>query len=382
MKKVLIIAGEASGDLHGANLVREVRKQDPSVLFFGVGSRRMKDAGVQILADASEISVVGATEVLTHLRPLYRVFSRLTRFLRQERPDLLVLIDFPDFNIMLGKRAKKLGIPILYYISPQVWAWRKGRIKTIANLVKAMIVVFPFEVELYKSAGVDVRYAGHPLTDTVQSPYNQGEAKRLFGLDPGKRTLALLPGSRTKEISYLLPDMLAAAGILKGRIDGLQFVLPVAPTLSRDFIEAFIRKGPVPVTLTDGGVYDALRAADAALVASGTATLETGLMAVPMVIVYRVSPLSYAIGRLFVDVDHIGLVNIVAGERVVPELVQRDATPGNMADAVTKLLSDPLYYGRMRAQLAGMRTKLGEAGTNARVASLVREFLHGGNEAH
>ena len=176
--------------------------------------------------------------------------------------------------------------------------------------------------------------------------------------------------------------MLAAAGILKGRIDDLQFVLPVAPTLSRDFIEAFVRKGPVPVTVTDGGVYDALRASDAALVASGTATLETGLMAVPMVIVYRVSPLSYAIGRLFVDVDHIGLVNIVAGERVVPELVQRDATPGNMADAMTKLLRDPLYYGRVKAQLAAMRTKLGEAGTNARVASLVLEFLRGGSETH
>ena len=375
MKKVLIIAGEASGDLHGANLVREVRKQDPSVLFFGVGSRQMRDAGVQILADASEIAVVGATEVLTHLRPLYRVFSGLTRFLRQERPDLVVLIDFPDFNIMLGKRAKKLGIPILYYISPQVWAWRKGRIKTIANLVKAMIVVFPFEVELYQSAGVDVRYAGHPLTDTVQSPYNQGQAKRLFGLDPGKRTLALLPGSRTREISYLLPDMLAAAGILKDRIPGLQFVLPVAPTLSRSFVDSYVRRGPVPVTITEGGVYDALRASDAALVASGTATLETGLMAVPMVIVYRVSPLSYAIGRLFIDVNHIGLVNIVAGDRVVPELVQHDATPGNMADAMTKLLSDPAYYGRMQSRLAGIREKLGESGTNARVASLVREFL-------
>lgn len=375
MKKILIIAGEASGDLHGANLVREVRKQDPSIVFFGVGSKQMKDAGVHMLADASEISVVGATEVLTHLRPLYRVFSGLTRFLSQERPDLLVLIDFPDFNIMLGKRAKKLGIPIVYYISPQVWAWRKGRVKTIAKLVKAMIVVFPFEVELYKNAGVDVRFVGHPLTDVVQSPYNQGEAKRRFGLDPGKRTVALLPGSRSKEISYLLPDMLEAAGILKNRFHDLQFVLPVAPTLDRELIEAFVRKGAVPVTLTEGGVYDALRASDAAMVTSGTATLETGLMAVPMVIVYRISSLSYAIGRLIIDVDHIGLVNIVAGERVVPELVQGDATPANMADAVAKLLEDPEYCGRVQAKLAGIRAKLGEEGTNARVASVVREFL-------
>src|SRR5512140_550128 len=181
-KKILIIAGEASGDLHGANLVREVLNQDPAVSFFGVGSRRMKDAGVHLLADASEISVVGGTEVLTHLRPLYRVFSGLVRFLRQKRPDLLVLIDFPDFNIMLGKRAKKLGIPVVYYISPQVWAWRKGRIKTISRLVKAMIVVFPFEVPLYENAGVDVRFVGHPLTDVVRSGLTKEQAKSSLGL--------------------------------------------------------------------------------------------------------------------------------------------------------------------------------------------------------
>ena len=205
-KKILIIAGEASGDLHGANLVREVRKQDPSVSFYGVGSRRMREAGVQMLADASEISVVGATEVLTHIGAIYRVFAASRLFLREERPDLLVLIDFPDFNIMLGKRAKKLGIPILYYISPQVWAWRKGRIKTIANLVKAMIVVFPFEVELYKSAGVDVRYVGHPLTDTVQSPYNQRGGEAPVRARPGKTHDRALAGKQDQG------DFLPAAG--------------------------------------------------------------------------------------------------------------------------------------------------------------------------
>jgi lipid-A-disaccharide synthase len=375
MKKVMIMAGEASGDLHGSNLVREIRRQDPSIAFYGVGSRNMKNAGVHLLADASQISVVGATEVITHLRPLCRVFNGLKRFLNTDRPDLLILIDFPDFNIMLGKKAKKLGIPVLYYISPQVWAWRKGRIKTIAALVRAIIVVFPFEVALYKNAGADVRFVGHPLTDVVKSSYNQAEAKAQFGLAAGKRTIAILPGSRMREITHLLPDMLRAADILSQRFQDIQFALPVAPTLSENFIRSFIQKSPVPVTLVDGRVYDILRASDAALVTSGTATLETGLMAVPMVIAYRVSGLSYFIGRMIVDVDHIGLVNIVAGKRIVPELVQQEATPQNMADEMSRFLDNPAYCQEVRSRLLEIRSRLGEEGASTRVASVVLEFL-------
>jgi lipid-A-disaccharide synthase len=377
MKKILIMTGEASGDLHGANLAKEIRKQDPSISLFGVGSKKMQEAGVHMLADASEISVVGIAEVLTHFSDIYRVFNQLKNYLKQERPDLLVLIDFPDFNIRLGKAAKKLGIPVVYYISPQVWAWRKGRVKTIADLVKAMIVVFPFEVDIYKNAGLDVRFVGHPLTDVVQSAYTQQEARKSLGLDPARRTLALLPGSRTKELTNLLPDMLAAAGILKKRYPDLQFVLPMAPTLSESFIRTFTDASDVAVKLIDGRVYDVLRASDAAIVTSGTATLETGLMAVPMVIIYRVSTLSYVIGRMLVDVEHIGLVNIVAGHRLVPELVQREATAGNIAGAMTKMLDDPGYYRKLRTGLAGLRTQLGEAGASRRVASLVLEFLKG-----
>lgn len=375
MKKILIMAGEASGELHGANLAREIRNQDETIELFGVGSKRMREAGVHLLADASELAVVGATEVLTHLRPLYRVFSRLKRFLREERPQMVVLIDFPDFNILLGKAAKNLGIPVVYYISPQVWAWRKGRIRTIASLVRAMIVVFPFEVGLYRTAGVDVRFVGHPLTDVVHSRYNQAEARACFGLDQGGRTVALLPGSRTGEITRLLPDMLSAAELLGKRFPGLQFILPVAPTLSMDFVRDIVKQQSVPVTLTDGRVYDALRASDAALVTSGTATLETGLMAVPMAIVYRMSALSHFIGRLFINVDHIGLVNIVAGKRVVPELVQDDATPSNMAAAVAKFLDDGEYRDRTAGELSALRMKLGESGASSRVAAIVLELM-------
>lgn len=371
----MIIAGEASGDLHGSNLVREVRKLDASIAFYGVGSRRMAEAGVRMLADASEISVVGATEVLTHIREIYRVYSGLKSFLKNERPDLLVLIDFPDFNIMIGAYAKKLGIPVLYYISPQVWAWRRGRIKKIARLVKAMIVVFPFEVELYKKAGVDVRFVGHPLTDVVKSGYTQAEARSHFGLVPEARTIALLPGSRKKEITNLLPDMLEAAGLLKKKFPDLQFILPVAPTLRQDLIREYVDKAGVPVQIVDGRVYDALRASDAAIVTSGTATLETGLMAVPMVIVYRMSGLSYLIARLIINVRHVGLVNIVADNRVVPELLQEDATPTNIAHALFGMLSDPAYFSRVRDDLGRIRTRLGESGASARAAAVVLEFV-------
>lgn len=375
MKKVMIMSGEASGDLHGANLAREILKMNPSIKLSGVGSKNMREAGVRMLADASEISVVGATEVLTHLGAIHRILSGLKNSLKQDRPDLLILIDFPDFNIMLGKAAKKLGIPVLYYISPQVWAWRKGRIKTIARIVKAMMVVFPFEVELYKKAGVDVRFVGHPLADIVKSEFTQSEARSRIGLDPERRTIALLPGSRNKEIMNLLPDMLKAAALLKTRFPDLQFVLPVASTLSEDFIAKFVQAGAIQVKLVHSNVYDALRASTAAIVTSGTATLEAGLMSVPMVIVYRMSMLSYLIARLFIDVEHIGLVNIVAGTRLVPELVQYDATPEAMADSLSTMLSDTVYYTHLRDGLDAVRTRLGEAGASKRAASIVGELL-------
>lgn len=376
MKKVMIMSGEASGDLHGANLAREIQKQDPSIDLYGVGSKQMIEAGVRMLADASEISVVGITAVLTHIRAIYRVYAKLKLFLERERPDLLVLIDFPDFNIMLGKYAQKLGIPAVYYISPQVWVWRKGRIKTIARLVKAMIVVFPFEAPLYEKAGVDVRFVGHPLIDVVQSDFTHDQAKSVLGLEAARRTVALLPGSRRSEIIHLLPDMLAAAKILLSRFQDLQFVLPVAATLDHGFVRSFVEQAGVPVRMVEGRVYDALRASDAAIVTSGTATLETGLMTVPMVIVYRISALNYFIlTKLVRGVENVGLVNIVAGKRIVPELVQKDSTPENMANAITTILGDPVYYDQIRNGLAEVRTRLGEAGASTRAASVVREIL-------
>jgi len=377
MKKILIISGEASGDMHGANLARELMQQDPSLDICGVGSRRMREAGVRMIADASEISVVGATEVLTHIGAIYTVYARLKRFLREERPSLLVLIDFPDFNILIGKVARKLGIPVVYYISPQVWAWRKGRIKTIAGLVKAMIVIFPFEVELYEKAGVDTRFVGHPLVDVVTSAFTREQARQQLGLESGKRTVALLPGSRRKEIATLLPAMLGAAALIQKEFPNLQFILPVAPTLKVEFVKTFVDTSGISVRLVDGRVYDALKASDAAMVTSGTATLETGLMAVPMVIIYKVSRLSYFIGIRLVDVKHVGLVNIVAGKDVAPELIQDAVTPERIAEGISVLLRDPAHALQVKTELEKIKTKLGAGGASGRAASVVREILAG-----
>ena len=375
MKKILIIAGEASGDLHGSNLVKALKEQDPSLDIYGVGSRNMREAGVRMLADASSISVVGATEVLTHIGAIYGIYAKLKRFLRDERPDLLILIDFPDFNIMTGKAARKLGIPVLYYISPQVWAWRKGRINTIAKLVRSILVVFPFEVDLYRPTGIDVRFVGHPLADVVASKYTREEARSQLGLAQDRRTIAILPGSRRKEIMHLLPDLLRAAGIIRERFPDVQFALPVAPTLERNFVKRFVDESGVPVTVIDGRVYDVLRASDAAMVTSGTATLETGLMAIPMVIVYRASRLTYWIGRLLVSVKNFGLVNIVAGRTVVPELLQDEATPERIAEEIGAILADPEKHRRITEELVRVRTVLGEGGASRRAAAVVRELL-------
>ncbi len=379
MKKVMIMAGEASGDLHGANLARELGKLDPAVAIYGVGSKQMREAGVRMLADASTISVVGITEVLTHLRAIYGVYAKLKQFLREERPDVLVLIDFPDFNIMLGKAAKKLGIPVVYYISPQVWVWRKGRIKTIAGLVKAMIVVFPFEVPLYEKAGVDVRFVGHPLIDVVKSACSRDEARLNLGLAVDKRTITLMPGSRRGELANLFPDMLRAAQLLRSRYDDVQFVLPLAPTLDPAYVRSYVEQSNVPVTIVAGRVYDVLQASDAAIVASGTATLETGLMAVPMVIIYRISALTYyLLTKLVRNLAHVGLVNIVAGRRIVPELIQHDVTPRKIADAIAGMLDDPARSGRIRESLLKLRGQLGAEGASARAAAVVMECMKGG----
>jgi len=366
----MIVAGEASGDLHGAHLVSEMKAIDPALSFCGVGGCNLEAEGVRLVARSSEMAVVGFTEVFSKLRLIVGVFFRLRRMLREEKPDLLILIDYPDFNLPLASAAKKAGVPVFYYISPQVWAWRKNRIHRIRRVVDRMAVILPFEKDVYAQMGVDVDFVGHPLLDAVVRTRGRQETLAELGLRDAWPIVALLPGSREKEVTALLPEMAGAAAVLARDFEAAQFVLPRADTVDPALVDGILRGHPVPVTVVPGRMYDAVGLADCAMVASGTATLETALLETPMVIAYRISPLTAAIGRRIVRVEHIGLVNLIAGKRLAPELVQDDANAARLADEVKAILTDRERRDAIRRELAAIRHKLGEPGAARRAAAI------------
>ncbi len=374
-RRVMIVAGEASGDLHGGNLVRAMHQINPDLSFYGMGGKKMQAAGVELLADAADMAVVGLTEVVFKLGMILRVMRRLTNTLTKTPPALLILIDYPDFNLPLARAARKRGIKVLYYISPQVWAWRKDRIDIIRNTVDRMAVILPFEEEFYRKAGVDVTFVGHPLLDEVTRKYPRAAAQKRFGLQEEAVTIAILPGSRKSEVARLLPEMLGACRILIEKISPIQFVLPLAGTLAPDFVRDILRQFPVRVNVIPDEMYDIVAVADAAMVASGTATLETALLETPMVVVYKVSGLSYAIGRRFIQVDHISLVNLIAGRAVVPELIQNDANPERIAAEMRELITRHGRAREMKLALSGIRGKLGTPGASQRTAQIACDML-------
>jgi len=367
-KKIVIVSGEASGDLHGAYLVREMKALDPGLIFTGIGGEHMRAAGVDILVDSSEMSVVGLTEAVVKIGTIIRVRRLLKRYLEREKPGLVILIDYPEFNLYLARMAKTMGLKVFYYISPQVWAWRKNRVFKIARCVDAMAVILPFEKKFYDAVTLDVEFVGHPLLDIVKPHLGREEARQRFGMDDGMTAVALLPGSRVNEVKKLLPPMLHAASIIAARYDNIHFILPLANTLDRAFVQGYVDDAAVTVTVVDDATYDVIAASDAAVVTSGTATLETALLETPMIIVYVVSPLSYMMGRLFIRIDHIGLANIVAGTTIVPELIQGNATGENIARELAGLLDDKEKMRDMRRKLHDVKKKLGEPGAAARAA--------------
>ncbi len=375
-RKIMIVAGEASGDLHGGNLVRAMHQLDPDLTFYGIGGARMKAAGVTLIADAADMAVVGLTEVVFKLGSILKIMHRLKTTLAKEPPDLVILIDYPDFNLPLARAARRSGIKVLYYISPQVWAWRKGRIATIRKSVDRMAVILPFEEHFYREAGMDVTFVGHPLLDEVKKKYTRIEALKRFGLKDEAITVGLLPGSRRSEVTRLLPEMLQACRILKDKLSPLQFVLPLAGTLDPNLVQDILRQFPVQVNVIRNEIYDAIATSDVAIVASGTATLETALMETPMVVVYKVSAFSYAIGRRFIHVDHISLANIIAGRTIVTELIQDDANPERIAAEVKELLVRRGKAREMKAALAEIKGMLGTPGASQRTARIAWEMLN------
>jgi lipid-A-disaccharide synthase len=374
-EEVLIVAGEASADLHASRALEELRRLRPGVHAFGVGGPRLRAAGLEALAPAEEISVMGIGEVIPRLPRILGILRALKRAAAERRPRAALLVDLPDFNLRLAKGLKRLGIPVVYYVSPTIWAWRQGRAKKIAKVVDRMLCILPFEERFYEGTGVSARFVGHPFAERPP-PEAPARYRRELGLGEGRTTVALVPGSRPGELKRIFPAMLAAAERIRAVHPDAQFVVPVAPTLAREQLAPYLAShATIEVKLVDGHTEEVVGASDAALVKSGTSTLEAGLMLRPMVVVYKLSWLSYLVGRLLVRIAHFALVNILAGRGLVPELLQRDASPERMAAEIERLLGDRAAREAQLEGLRAVRASLGEPGAARRVAEEVARAM-------
>ncbi|MDH5765636.1 MAG: lipid-A-disaccharide synthase [Gammaproteobacteria bacterium] len=374
-RKIMISAGEASGDLHAANLIKALQKLTP-VEVSGMGGDKLRAAGAKLQVDCAEMAVVGIVEVLFNLRRILANLKKLRHELKTSPPDLLILVDYQEFNFKLAKTAKEHGIKVLFYISPQVWAWRPHRVHKIGKLIDMMAVLFPFEEKFYRKANVPVRFVGNPLVDEVKTGKSKTETLQHHHMDPGKKVVGLFPGSRRNEIKRILPIQLKAANILKQKHPELQFILPIASTIDSSEISTHLDQySHLDVHAVKDNVYNVMQSCDAIITASGTATLEIALMGIPNVITYEISPISYFILKRLVTIENIGLVNIVAEKSVVKEFIQYEASPENIAGEIVRLLTDDSYRNAMITELNQVRAKLGKEGGSDNVAQLAFEML-------
>ena len=383
MKKIMICVGEASGDMHGADVAKALRTIEPDIEILGMGGSLMRQAGVGICYDIADIGVFGLLEIIKKLPKLRRLRRLLAGIMDSERPDALVVIDYGGFNIGLAEIAKNKGIPVVYYIPPKVWVWGRGRAKRIAEAVRQVAVIFPFEVETYKEAGAKVDFVGNPLVDIVKPSMSKEAAYKYFDVDPAKPLVLLMPGSRRQEIENLLPVMLKSAEEVLKKLPDCQFFLPVASTISREILQNIISGSPIKLRLADDKHYDLMNIAQVAIAASGTVTLEAALMGLPSVIIYKVAPLTYFIGKRLVKIPNVGLPNIVAGKRVMPELLQDDATPANIAVETLLILTDKALRDSLMQEIGNIRRNLGEGGAVRSVAEMILEIAkdaHGGTK--
>jgi lipid-A-disaccharide synthase len=374
-KRVMIVAGEASGDLHGADFAANLLTRDPSCEIFGIGGERMRAVGVRALFKTEDIAGLGLAELTSTIRRTAGAWRALRRILRRDPPDLVVLIDYAEFNLMLAGAARRAGVPVLYFILPQVWAWRRGRIGKLVKRAQRMAVVFPFEAELYARAGGRVSFVGHPLLDRVAPAQDRAATLARHGFSPSARLLALLPGSRRAEVEYLLSAMLEAAMVLAAK-HGLTPVIALAPTLDAALLREVAGAAALEdVRIIQDDTYSIIAASELALVASGTATLETALLGCPMVIAYKMSPVTYRLARILVrGVDYIGMPNILAGRAIVPELIQGDVSPAKLVRAAEPMLAEPLHT-ETAAALRAVRASLGAPGAADRVAAIAMEMM-------
>lgn len=375
----MIVVGEPSGDAHAARLVRELRSIEPATdfEFFGAAGPKLREAGVKAVVESDELSIVGVAEIGRALPMFLHAARDLKAAAARERPDVVILVDFPDFNLKLAKGLKKRGLTIAYYISPQLWAWRKYRISTIRKYVDLLISILPFEKDWYAKRGVaHVEYVGHPLANEVRASRTKAEFCRDNGLDESKPIIALLPGSRRKEIERILPVMLETAYSISAEIAGIQFIVPIVSSKNRVEVDRAIKGSRLHFTMkvVEGETYDALNAADAAAVTSGTATLETGMIGTPMVIVYKGTALNYALLRPLISVEHFGLINLIAEARIATELIQNDLTAARLSSELLRLI-EPQENARMREKLRQASDKLGGGGASKRAAELILKLI-------
>jgi len=371
-------AGESSGEQHAANMFLELKKQCPNIKGIGMGGAKMAQAGIDIRYDSANIAVIGVIEVLKHYGEIRRALTAMKQLLAEQRPDLLVCVDYKEFNFKLAKYAKSIGIKVLFYVSPQVWAWRPGRVKAYGEVIDMMAVIFPFETAYYDAENVPVRYVGHPSVDKVRPLHTKTEDLVSYKLNQNNPIVGLLPGSRANEIKRMLPVMLAAAEQLQVSFPGIQFVLPQADSISDVLLQTYLKSSNINVTVVKNQPYDVIQCCDAVMTTSGTATLEISLLTVPMVIVYKLAPSTYWLGRWLVNIPFIGLPNIVAGKAIVKELIQHEATPKNLAVEVQRILSDVQYAAQMRENLSQVKQLLGQGGGSKNMAELALEMLQQG----
>jgi lipid-A-disaccharide synthase len=371
---IVLSAGEASGDLHGAGLIKELRNRNPAVTFTGMGGQCMAESGIDRVIGIEKTGVVGLWEVLSHGGSVLDAFKKLKTHLKDTLPDLFIPIDYPDFNLRMCARARKLGIPVIYFISPQLWAWRTGRVNVVKKYVDRMLVILPFEEEWYSRHGLEVTYIGHPLVDTYSERLPRNTARDFLGIPEDCTLIAIMPGSRRNEVSALYPVIQEALTIIKKKYREAKCVLLLAPTLDMEHLDrAGFDGNSVDVQTRDHRMV--LSAADVVITASGTATIETALSRTPMVIVYRVSPITYLIGKQLIRTPHIGMVNLIAGDRIVPELIQNEVTAENIAREVIQILEGPEVRDRIKTGLDSVVKKLGPPGAAVRAAEYILEFL-------
>ncbi len=375
-KKILIITGESSGDIHGAALSRYLTSFKPGLQIFGVGGTEMKKSGVHILQDNKEMAVVGVLEIFGKIRLLYKIFKKIEYEIVSGKYSALVLIDYPTFNMMLAWLASKHRLPVFYYIAPQIWVWGKSRLKLLSRMVNKMFVILPFEKEIYENAGMDVEFVGHPFIGEVKTALEKDKAYKKFGLDKSQKIIGILPGSRNQEIKTLLPVMLDSARKIKKKIPGSQFVLPLARTVKNDEVSGPIKQSGLEIKVIDGFTYDVISISDLLMVASGSVTLEAAILKKPMIIVYKLHFISYILARLACHISTIGLVNIIAGKEVVPELQQRNATSENITSWVLKVLADEEYYERIKQELVEIEPLMGKKGAAQTTAKSIINYLY------